>query len=420
MHALGIIAEYNPFHNGHAYQAAEARKRGGADIVIAVMSGHFTQRGECAQMDKWHRAEAAVCSGVDLVLELPTVFAVRSAQHFACGGIRLLDRLGIVNQLSFGAENADLEIIRSAAAGMETPAVVEHFKREVQAGKTYAAAVASAIESAGLAPPDFIRSPNNILAVEYLRAIAKYASPLQPLPVKRVGGGYHDLELVESFSSATAIRREIAKQQQLSPALLKTLPPASIALLNDLLSEGAAPADPSRLDNAILAKVRGMSDCELRQAPEMTEGLENRLWKVAQQAGTVPEMLTLLKTKRYPYSRLQRLLVHLLLGATAAQISGFDSCGPLYARVLALNKAGQCALQAISRQGSIPIITKTTAFLNSRTYFAQNFTPLQAMLAVDIAATDLFTLCLPNPEKRKGGLDFCRSAVHSKTCRNQG
>ncbi len=163
-----------------------------------------------------------------------------------------------------------------------------------------------------------------------------------------------------------------------------------------------------------MSKLRRIPQDQLFQTPEVSEGLENRLRRVALQTGSAEELLTLLKTKRYPFSRLQRILIHLLLGTQSSQINEFDTTGPLYARVLAMNEQGQAALRAISRRGTVPIITKTTSSLNSRTYHSRNLTPLQTMLAIDITATDLFTLCLPNPEKRQGGLDFRRSAIHCR------
>ncbi len=175
MRATGIIAEYNPFHNGHAYQAAQARQLSHADAVIAVMSGHFTQRGEITLIDKWHRAQTAILSGVDLVLELPAVFAVRSAQYFAAGGVRLLNSLGIVGHLSFGAEVAEMDLLKAAAIGMSDPMVVQALKQGLRSGKTYAAALAQALVIARHTTRDFIISPNNILAVEYLRAIGQDA-----------------------------------------------------------------------------------------------------------------------------------------------------------------------------------------------------------------------------------------------------
>lgn len=411
MRATGIIAEYNPFHNGHAYQAEKARQLSHADTVIAVMSGHFTQRGEIALMDKWRRAEAAVRSGVDLVLELPTVFSVRSAQYFAAGGVRLLNSLGIVRHLSFGAEDAELELLQTAASGMSDPSVIAILKQELSNGKTYAAALAQALVAKGHTRHNFIISPNNILAVEYLRAIADYAPSLQPLPIGRIGSGYHDRELAEKYSSATAIRNEIQKHPVLSEALYQTMPQPSTAIIAELLAAGTAPARLGEMDNVILACLRQLSQQELLQVPEVSEGLENRLQRCALQTGSIAALLAQLKTKRYPFSRLQRILIHLLLRTQASQIVNFDGTGPLYARVLAMNEQGRSALRSIARCGTIPIITKTTYSLNARTYHSQNLTPLQEMLAIDITATNLFTLCLPNPNKRQGGLDFLRSAV---------
>ena len=411
MQTTGIIAEYNPFHNGHAYQAKQARRLTQADTVIAVMSGHFTQRGEIAITDKWHRAEAAVRSGIDLVLELPAVFAVRSAQYFAEGGIRLLSRLGIVDALSFGAENEDLTSLAAAAASMEDPRIKEKLKLGLNRGKTYAAALADALVANGYAMQDFIISPNNILAVEYLRALNRYAPSIRPLPVKRIGSGFHDRQLTNSFASATAIRQELCRSGILTPTLCAALPTATADILVSLLKIGAAPAVIDRLGTTILAKLRILSNQELLTAPEISEGLENRLKTAAHNAGSLSELMELIKTKRYPYSRLQRLLVHLLLGTQREQIHEFDATGPLYARVLALNNQGRVALRKISRQGAIPVITKTTAALNPRSFHAKGFSPLQSMLAIDIAATDLFSLCLPMPAHRKGGLDFRQSAV---------
>lgn len=416
MRATGIIAEYNPFHNGHAYQVEQAGKLGQADAVIVVMSGHFTQRGEIAIFDKWRRAEAAVRSGVDLVLELPAVFAVRSAQYFAAGGVRLLNSLGIVEHLSFGAENSDLDSLRAAATGLADPKVIARLKQGLGNGKTYAAALAAALVSGGYTTANFIISPNNILAVEYLRSLAQYAPAMQPLPVCRIGSGFHDRQLSGRYASATAIRQELYQTRQLSALLFDSLPAASVELIGAQLDSGSALADISALTNVILEKLRRLPDNELLATPEISEGLENRLRNAARQAGTLSELMNLLKTKRYPYSRLQRLLVHLLLGTKSAQIKTFDESGPLYARVLALNERGRTALRQISRRGTIPVITKTSTCLNSRSYHANSFTPLQSMLAVDIAATELFSLCLPNPLQKKGGLDFRQSAIHVPEC----
>ena len=182
--------------------------------------------------------------------------------------------------------------------------------------------------------------------------------------------------------------------------------------MESLLKSGAAPAQISGLENIILARLRSISDKDLLATPEISEGLENRLKLAARNAGNLSELLELVKTKRYPYSRLQRLLVHLLLGTQREQIEAFDASGPLYARVLALNSQGRAALREIATLGRIPIITKTTTALSSRSYHTKDFSPLQSMLAVDITATDLFCLSLPATAQRKGGLDFRQSAIY--------
>ncbi len=412
MHATGIIAEYNPFHNGHAYQAAEARNIGKDDIIVAVMSGHITQRGEIALFDKWSRAASAVASGVDLVFELPAVFAARSAQHFAVGGVRLLASLGIVNHLSFGAETADLPSLANAASGLSDPEVIQTLKDSLAEGKTYAAALSAALTVCGHTCSNFITSPNNILGVEYVRAIHKYAPELQPLPIGRVGSDYHSTGISSCISSATAIRRNLLSSASIDPVTASSIPPTAVAILSRMLAEGSAPADSTKIDAYVLATLRGMNNHQLRLLPECSEGLENRLIKSAAHSGTVSALLEHCKSRRYPYSRLQRIIAHLLLGTSKLQLEEFDNAGPLYARVLAFNKQGRTALRNLSRHATIPLINKTSKFLNSRTLREGALTPLQSMLAFDITATDMFSLCLPNPAKRIGGLDFINSAIY--------
>lgn len=411
MQTVGIIAEYNPFHNGHAYQATEARKQTQADAVIAVMSGHFTQRGEIAIMDKWKRAQAAATSGVDLVFELPVVFAVRSAQYFATGGVRLLNSLGVVNSLSFGAERAELGLIKSAASGLNETSVQITLRQQMKLGRTYAAALAHALEVHKFTANGFALSPNNILAVEYLRAIEKYAPQIQPVPVQRRGSQYHDTDVSSFFPSATAIRHSIYREQRLASDLRETLPPTTSQIIQDALNTREAPADFNQLTNVLLVKLRQMSNTDLLQIPEISEGLQNRVARAASLSGSLPEILEKIKTGRYPFARLQRIFIHVLLQSQLQTIRQFDESGPLYARVLAFNNKGRQALREILRQSTIPIVTKTTELLNSRAFRNRNMNPLQCMLAMDVAATDLFSLCLPATNKRKAGADFCRSAI---------
>jgi len=234
------------------------------------------------------------------------------------------------------------------------------------------------------------------------------------LPVVRLGSGHHATGINGCFSSATAIRRQLSSSSFIDPVTANTMPPNAVAIFSQMLAEGTAPADPSRIDSHILAKLRSMKNLELLSIPECSEGLENRLVRSANLGGTVKALLEHLKSRRYPYTRLQRIMAHVLLGTTKSQLVDFDRSGPLYARVLAFNKKGRTALRSISRRSSIPLINKTTAFLNSRSMREENLSPLQTMLTFDVTATDIFTLCLPNPSRRIGGLDFKRSAVYSE------
>ena len=209
MQAVGVIVEYNPFHNGHKWHLDAAKQLSGCPFVVGVMSGNFMQRGEPAIFDKFKRAEMAIYGGADLIIELPTVFAVRSAQYFATGGIRLLNSLGIISHICFGAEHADLTLLNKIAKSAEDAEVVKDLHIYLQSGNTYAAALGKALQKNYHTPPDIITSPNNILAAEYLRAIEKFAPQLIPLPVARQQSKYNDTAITAPFASATAIRHAL-------------------------------------------------------------------------------------------------------------------------------------------------------------------------------------------------------------------
>ena len=207
--ATGIIAEYNPFHAGHKYQIQEVRRKFFDEEIIAVMSGSFTQRGEPAILDKWTRAALAVENGIDLVLELPFASAVRSAQDFARGGVRLLNSLGIVDKLAFGAETADFKKIQAAAQVFNEKYFADKVKLKMSAGISYAAAVTKILSEETNSAENFFRQPNTILTVEYLRALPEN---ILPVLIERTGSAYNDKILQENFSSASAIRAEVYKK----------------------------------------------------------------------------------------------------------------------------------------------------------------------------------------------------------------
>lgn len=412
MKAVGIIAEYNPFHNGHLWHLEQARAVTGHPAAVAVMSGSFVQRGEPALFDKWARAEMAVCSGVDLVLELPVVFAVRSAENFATAGIRLLGALGVVDAVAFGAEQPDVSQLTALAKAIDEEETIDLLKLELDAGRPYAAAMGKALgRRTGLAA-EIIAAPNNILAVEYIRAILRFAPGLNPVPISRRSAGYHDTAVAGPIASATAIRQELQRGPEGAARISQALPAASAALVEALVRDGRGPVFFRDFDQMVLARLRTASLPELEQLPDMSEGLHHKIKDAVLKASTLEELLSRIKSKRYSHTRLQRLVIHALLGSRKDRLAGFDKTGPLYARVLAFNDRGRTLLRQMRSKSAIPVITKTTRFLSSTGRAADRLSLLEEMLAADTLATDLYVLARPNPGMRRGGLDFRTSPLY--------
>lgn len=381
--AVGIIAEYNPFHAGHAYQIAEVKKFCGEEI-IAVMSGSFTQRGSPAILDKWTRARLAVLGGCDLVFELPFVSAVRSAQDFARGGIRLLESLGVVDTLAFGAEFADVERLKLAALAFKEKFFAERLHQLMSQGTSYAAAVTKILSEVTGLDEKILRQPNTILAIEYLRGLPEKISPLI---IERVGAAYDDLTLQEKFSSASAIRA----------ALYEDLPPwekisAQVSKETLVALRAEKFPDENFLLRPILAKLLTSRADELKKIYSMTEGLEFRLLNAAA-AKNFSELITNLIGRRYTASRIRRLLLHFLLDVTAEDIAELDAA--TCARVLAFNERGRALLKKISAQ----VVTKLTKHLNRRDLYERRrpLEPYQKILLFDVLATNLRGILFDTP-----------------------
>ncbi|MDR7865394.1 MAG: nucleotidyltransferase family protein [Sporomusaceae bacterium] len=409
MRAVGIVAEYNPFHNGHRFHVEETRRQAGDAAIVAVMSGNFVQRGEPALFDKWTRAEMAVLGGVDVVLELPAAFAVRSAQFFAAGAVRLLASLGVVDRLSFGAEHPDLGALRRLAAAIDDEAVRTVMRERLDAGETYAAALGRSLAAASGLPPAMVASPNNILAVEYLRAIGRYAPAIVPCPVARRAAHYHDRVVAGEIASATAVRWALLGGR--SEEAYGALPVACREVAERCLAAGRGPVAWGDLALVLLAALRRASVAELAELPDVSEGLEFKL-KAAGGAGSLEELWSILKSKRYSLTRLQRMMVHALLLTRRAEVAAWDESGPLYARVLAFGERGRSLLRTVARRATVPVVTKTTHFLHGRELYGSELTPLQGMLALDSLATDVYSLGMPIPEWRRGGRDFRQSPLY--------
>lgn len=387
---VGIIAEYNPFHNGHAYHLAKSKELAKADYVIAVVSGNFVQRGNVSLINKWDKANMALAEGADLVIELPTVYSISSAENFAYGAIKILNSLNIVDYVAFGTELDDINILDRCADILykEPQKFVNLLNHELSKGLSFP----KARENALLMYLNDIRtysnvlsSPNNILAIEYLKALKKLRSHISPISIKRKNAGYNDLEITNNFASATAIRKKIIDNK---PAGLSKLMPAnSYRILYNSIQKGHFVKDITSFEKEILYVLRKMSIKEIANLPDVSEGLEHSIKNAANSCNTIEEFMNIIKTKRYTNTRIQRILLYALLGITKDDMKNSAKVQP-YIRVLGMNKKGKDLISVISHSNpSLNIITSVKKYIDSNPNKA-----LQNMLNIDINATNTYTL----------------------------
>ncbi len=413
MTTVGIIAEYNPFHNGHKLQLQEIRRRFPGAGIVAIMSGSFTQRGTAAVLDKWKRAEAAVRHGVSLVIELPAVFATLSAQYFASGGVRLLERLGVIDILAFGSECTNLEKLQALVRQTELTAEGGGLQKHLQSGGSYASALTDAAATDSL-----LRQPNVILALEYLRALSRISSSMMAVPLPRIGAEHNETNLPvekgKNIASASAIRSAIAKSNtgddNAFESALDFVPPVVKTMLMDAKKHKFA--DSSLLLRPILSHLLTDDLKTLRSAAGVSEGLEHRLRNAALRAETYDALIESVQSKRYPRTRIRRLLLHLLLSLTKEKALLFDEQGPLYARILALDEKGRQILRNAKHQMQIPLIAKVPQFLPIRTLESENLSPAQEMLSFDLRATTLASLTSCPVGSPPANADFLNSPFY--------
>lgn len=339
MNIIGIICEYNPLHLGHKKQFDMIRTAHPDAAIVCIMSGNFVQRGKPAIISKDARAKAAVLCGADLVLELPVTAALSSAEGFASEGVRLLG--GFCDYLCFGAETADKDTLLTAAQALLSAEFSEKLRVELDKGLSFPAARQAALERMG-ACGDILSRPNDILAVEYCKAILAQNCPIQPMPIRRLGD-YHEVQADPANPSATAVRQQMIEgqnwQDYVPDAVCRCFANAPL----HTLEAG---------ERAILAKLRTMSDAEFEALPYGSEGLWRKLMHAARSESTLEDILTATKSKRYTRSRLDRMVLCAFLGLTAQDLT---SPAP-YARVLALNDRGREVLKAARMAGLYPNI----------------------------------------------------------------
>lgn len=377
MHICGIIAEYDPFHTGHARQISAVRRELGNDCaVVCVMSGNWTQRACPAIVDKHLRARLALLGGADLVLELPLPYAISSAEWFARGGVSVLDKTGVVTHLCFGSECGDLASLEQTARCLDSEEYRQALHNFLDQGLPFPAARQKAARQLIGSAADCLSLPNNNLGVEYLRALAWRGSAIRPMTVLRQGAG-HGERPRDGFASASHLRQLLRENRwdETNPYLINREV--------DILYSSSF-SNIQLAERAILYRLRLLQPEDLAALPDCGEGLSDRMHRAIRQGTSLDKILSLAKSKRYPLARLRRVLLWAFLGMT----SNDRPEEPPYLRVLGMNGTGRALLREIKAHGTLPVLTKPA-------HVRRLPDAAQRSFELDVRATDLYGLCLP-------------------------
>ena len=417
---LGIIAEYNPFHNGHLYHLETSKKLTDADYTVAIISGNFTQRGSTSIVDKWSKTKMALENGIDLVIELPVLYSISSAENFADGAIKILNSLGIVNYLSFGAETSDISILNNIANILCSEH--EEYKNllsiELEKGLSFPKARENALLDYIKNTDDNVSenkiidfekysktlsSPNNILAIEYLKALKKYKSSIKPVCISRFKSEYNSSSFSENIASATAIR-ELIKNKNFD-TIKNVIPLESYSILMDCINSGCVAPDLNCFEKEIIYTLRKMSIEEIFNLPDVSEGLEFSIKKAVNSCNNINNFLDIVKSKRYTVTRLQRILLYALLGISKEDMQLSKKVGKPYVRVLGFNDNGKKLVSEIATKNpELKLITSVKKFVDSNSN-----KDLQIIFAKDVLATDVYSLAFKN--NSLANLDFKNGVI---------
>ncbi len=396
MNIAGIVCEYNPFHSGHLHQLAETRRALGADtLTVCVMSGDFVQRGEAAVFSKFARAEAACRAGADLVLELPLPWCLSSAEGFAMGAVSLLAAVGCT-QLSFGSESGDVETLQTLAREILDPDTQREIAALLQRSPelSYAMARERVLTEKLGECGSLLSQPNNILAVEYLKAIYKKTYPITPLTVKRIGSG-HDKAGEQGPKSASELRGLMETGADIS----EYIPEAALSVYRRERAAGRG-RDKAVLETALLSRLRMLDRNVYESLPDGGDGAGARLWKAVREESTLEDIAQGARTKRYPLARMRRMLLCAALGVSAE----YTKTLPPYARVLAADSAGCAYLREIDGKSAVPVLTKPAAVRRLDGGAAKVF-------ALGASAHDVYTLQNVTNSDKKCGRDWRNGPV---------
>lgn len=402
---LGIVSEYNPFHNGHILHLKKSLEMTKADFTIAIMSGNFTQRGDTSLIDKWAKTEMALKQGIDLVIELPTLYAISSAENFADGAVKILNSLGIIDYISFGSEIGEIKPLDDVATVLskEPKDFSEILKRQLRSGLSYPKAREIAIQMYfGTSPiyTEALQNPNNILGIEYLKALKRSKSNITPITIKRNYNNYNSNDVKNGVASATAIRTMIMQKKNIHTVV----PYETYEIIERLSKEGKIVPSLKVFEKEIIYNLRKMTITEIANLADVTEGLENKIKQASNMTNNLEELIQKIKSKRYTETRIRRILLYSLLNITKKDMTISKKVMP-YIRVLGFNKHGKRIISAIAENNpKIKIVVSVKKFLDTNRDMN-----LQSMMMKDILATNIYTLGFKN--NPLGNLDYTHKVL---------
>ena len=382
---IGIIAEYNPFHNGHLYQIQKAKELTGADTVITVMSGNFTQRGDTSLINKFEKAKIALQNEVDMVIELPTIYSISSAENFALGGVKILNEIGNIDYLVFGIEEENLEKLQAIADVLvnEDDEFKRNIKEELDKGNSYPKAreivLKKVLSSENV--ENIMQKPNNILAIEYLKALKTTNSKIKPFAIKRKNTMHNDENINENYASGTYIRKLFIENN--FNEIKKVVPKYTYERLLELKNQGTYVSSINDFSDIVIYKIRTMTKEEISQIADVNEGLENSIKLASTTCKTIDEIIDKVSTKRYTKTRISRILTYILLDITKSDIEQSKNNDP-YIRVLGINKKCEEILSTIKHNKLIISLKK----------FEEN-NGENELLNIDKKATEIYTIKYP-------------------------
>jgi len=413
---LGLVVEYNPFHYGHLHHLNESIRLVNPDYVVAVMSGNFCQRGEPAIVNKFARAKIALMHGVDVVFELPTIYAVQDAGGFALGSVGILHKTGVVTDIVFGSESGDIDFLKRVAHLLtyQTPEFEVAFKKQLKLGYSYPNARKYALMDVLDKDVNKLSKSNDILGIEYIKALIRYNSNITPHVINRIGADYNDETFRGKFSSASAIRKAI--KEGLFETSKEAMPKFTYEVIHEEFQAGRGPVFWENLE-FVIALFRKLKREDFEKIYSFNEGLDLRFYESARETGDLQQFVELVKAKRFTYSRIRRAILHVLFEMDKEHVEKSNELGPQYLRVLGFNEKGRELLKMIKKNSSIPIISTASLYKQVLEGVEKDITEEKRLWDVDselylwqfekdLLASDIYTFLYPNKSTRTAGMDF--------------